>query len=191
MPAPVQEWDRLMGGWQRVPSTESSRHRSDVSAHLRRGRGAEGRNDGGWGQGWWQESHRQGESAILGLFPQTWLAWVPDLLLVTPSLHLVGCFQDHTSVHSGDWLVGPVGQSPTLAEWEVGVQRMLRGGGGGFQKFHLVVKLHHLFENPIFIIFLIHVLFLGTQHASQMSKCFCEQSPSELSSAWPPGSYSS
>ena len=52
-------------------------------------------------------------------------------------------------------------------------------------------EIASLFENPIFIIFLIHVLFLGTQHASQMSKCFCEQSPSELSSAWPPGSYSS
>ena len=84
-----------MGRWQRAPSMESSHYRSDTSAHLRRGAG---RNEGGWGQGWWQGSHREGESAIPGLFPQTWLAWVPGLLLVTHSLHLVGCLQDHTDL---------------------------------------------------------------------------------------------
>lgn len=97
----------------------------------------------------------------------------------------------HRSVHAGDWLAGPVGQSPTLAEQEVrGAEDAQGWVGEGFRRFtwwqNCIVCL-----KPRFIIFIIHVLFLGTQPASQMSKCFCELSPSELVSAWPPGSYSS
>ena len=37
----------------------------------------------------------------------------------------------HKSVHAGDWLAGPVGQSPTLAEQDMRRgQKMLRGGSG-------------------------------------------------------------
>ena len=179
-----------MGCWQRARSTESRCQRSDASAHTEAGRG---RNDGGWRQGWPRGSPHQGDSVIPSLFPQTWLAWVSDQLSVTHSLHLVGWLPpgSHKSVHAGDWLVGPMGQSPTLAEQEVrGAEDAQGWVGEGFRSFtwwrNCVVCL-----KPHFIIFIIHVLFLGTQPASQMSKCFCELSPSKLVSAWPPGSYSS
>lgn len=97
----------------------------------------------------------------------------------------------HKSVHAGDWPAGPVGQSPTLAEREVrgagDAQGWAREGSRSFTWWrNCIVCL-----KPCFIMFTIHVLFLGTQPASQMSKCFCKLSPSELVSAWPLGSYSS